>query len=69
MAVKNRIAGTAHTTNLVEHGIVSDKLIEYHAACAARGVGLTIRAGIFRSSQGDPSGSAHNLLTACRAQW
>jgi 2,4-dienoyl-CoA reductase-like NADH-dependent reductase (Old Yellow Enzyme family) len=37
MAVKNRIAGTAHTTNLVEHGIVSDKLIEYHAACAARG--------------------------------
>ena len=37
MAVKNRIAGTAHTTNLVEHGIVSDKLIEYHATCAAQG--------------------------------
>ena len=37
MAVKNRIADTAHTTNLVEHGIVSDKLIEYHATCAAQG--------------------------------
>jgi hypothetical protein len=54
MAVKNGIAGTAHTTNLVEHGIVSDKLIEYHAACAARGVGLTIRGRDFQIVPGRP---------------
>jgi 2,4-dienoyl-CoA reductase-like NADH-dependent reductase (Old Yellow Enzyme family) len=40
--LKNRIARTAHATMLVQNGKVSDELIEYHAARARGGVGLTI---------------------------
>jgi hypothetical protein len=40
MAVKNRIAGTAHTTNLVEHGIVERQTLLNVMQPAQPGVGI-----------------------------
>ncbi len=40
--LKNRVARTGHATFLAEDGHVGDQLIEYHAARARGGVGLTI---------------------------
>src|SRR3546814_3073547 len=42
LEIPNRIARSAHGTNLTNYGAITDRLIDYHVARAKGGVGLTI---------------------------
>ncbi len=50
--IPNRVSRSAHATGLSNFGVMSDRLIDYHAARAKGGVGLTIleAAAVHRSS-------------------
>lgn len=46
VTLRNRVFVSAHTTNLGERHVVSDRLVAYHRARAAGGVGLIVTEGL-----------------------
>lgn len=68
VTLRNRVFVSAHTTNLGERHVVSDRLVAYHRARAAGGVGLTSPRGcasirracsVPRPSRSGPTTSLH----------